>query len=74
LIRLSSKHRAGGSITTLCTCTIARRLTTIRVITFGFSKEHRPDLKQLVHSRLCVDSGVPICSKFDNGNEKPQGD
>jgi transposase len=39
------------------------------VITFGFSKEHRPDLKQLVHSLLCVDGGVPISSKYDNGNQ-----
>jgi transposase len=39
------------------------------VITFGFSKEHRPDLKQLVHSLLCVDAGIPIYSKCENGNE-----
>jgi transposase len=39
------------------------------VITFGFSKEHRPDLKQLVHSLLCVDEGIPIYSKCENGNE-----
>ncbi len=25
------------------------------VITAGFSKAHRPDLKQIVHSLLCVD-------------------
>jgi transposase len=39
------------------------------VITYGFSKEHRPDLKQLVHSLLCVDHGIPIWSKCENGNE-----
>lgn len=39
------------------------------VITFGFSKEHRPDLKQLVHSLLCVEGGIPIASKYENGNE-----
>ena len=39
------------------------------VITFGFSKDHRPDLKQLVHSLLCVDGGIPIYSKCQNGNE-----
>jgi len=39
------------------------------VITFGFSKDHRPDLKQLVHSLLCVDSGIPIYSKCEDGNE-----
>ena len=38
-------------------------------ITFGFSKDHRPDLKQLVHSLLCVDAGIPIYSKCENGNE-----
>jgi transposase len=39
------------------------------VIRFGFSKGRRPDLKQLVHSLLCVDSGIPILSKYENGNE-----
>ena len=39
------------------------------IITFGFSKDHRPDLKQLVHSLLCVDAGIPIYSKCENGNE-----
>ncbi|MBM3299766.1 MAG: IS1634 family transposase [Deltaproteobacteria bacterium] len=39
------------------------------VVTFGFSKAHRPDLKQLVHSLLCVDAGIPIYSKCENGNE-----
>lgn len=38
------------------------------VITFGFSKDHRPDLKQLVHSLLCVDAGIPIYSQCENGN------
>jgi len=38
------------------------------VMTFGFSKDHRPDLKQLVHSLLCVDDGIPIYSKCENGN------
>jgi transposase len=39
------------------------------VITFGFSKAHRPDLKQLVHSLLCVDHGIPISSKCYDGNK-----
>jgi len=39
------------------------------VITFGFSKDHRPDLKQLVQSLLCVDGGIPIYSKYEDGNE-----
>jgi transposase len=38
-------------------------------ISFGFSKDHRPDLKQLVHSLLCVDAGIPIYAKCENGNE-----
>ena len=38
-------------------------------ITFGFSKDHRPDLKQLVHSLLCVDAGIPIYSRCEDGNE-----
>jgi transposase len=38
------------------------------VITFGFSKDHRPDLKQLVHSLLCVDAGIPVFSQCENGN------
>ena len=39
------------------------------VITYGFSKDHRPDLKQLVHSVLCVDHGIPIHSKIEDGNK-----
>ena len=39
------------------------------VITHGFSKDHRPDLKQVVHSLLCVDHGIPIYSKLMDGNE-----
>ena len=39
------------------------------MITYGFSKDHRPDLKQLVHSLLCVDHGIPIWSKCESGNE-----
>lgn len=39
------------------------------VITHGYSKKHRPDLKQLVQSLLCVDYGIPIYSKVVDGNE-----
>jgi transposase len=39
------------------------------VITNGFNKDHRPDLKQIVHSLLCVDHGIPIRSKLENGNK-----
>ena len=38
------------------------------VITRGFNKDHRRDLKQIVHSLLCVDRGVPVSAKL-NGNE-----
>lgn len=39
------------------------------VITNGFSKGHRPDLKQLVLSLLCVDHGIPIGMLVSDGNE-----
>jgi len=39
------------------------------VITNGFSKGHRPDLKQLVLSLLCVDHGIPIGMLVVDGNE-----
>lgn len=39
------------------------------VITRGFNKDHRPDLKQIVHSLLCVDRGIPVAAKLVNGNE-----
>jgi transposase len=37
-------------------------------ITYGFSKQKRPDLKQIVHSLLCVDHGIPIYMKTESGN------
>jgi transposase len=39
------------------------------VITHGFNKDHRPDLKQIVHSLLCVDHGIPISRKMVDGNK-----
>ncbi len=39
------------------------------VITNGYSKGHRPDLKQIVQSILCVDHGIPIGFSMLNGNE-----
>jgi len=39
------------------------------VITNGFSKGHRPDLKQLVLSLLCVDHGIPVGMLICDGNE-----
>jgi len=38
------------------------------LITHGFSKDKRPDLKQLIHSLLCVDDGIPIYTKCEDGN------
>jgi transposase len=37
-------------------------------ITYGYSKDHRPDLKQFVLSTLCVDRAVPIWGKPEDGN------
>ena len=38
------------------------------LITHGFSKDKRPDLKQLIHNLLCVDDGIPIYTKCEDGN------
>jgi transposase len=38
------------------------------VITRGNSKDHRPDLKQLVQNVLCVDYGIPIYTQMLDGN------
>lgn len=37
-------------------------------ITFGHSKDHRPDLKQFLVSMLCVDGNVPVFGKTEDGN------
>jgi transposase len=37
-------------------------------VTYGYSKDKRPDLKQFVLSTLCVDRAVPIWGQFDDGN------
>jgi transposase len=37
-------------------------------VTYGYSKDKRPDLKQFVLSTLCVDRAVPIWGKCDDGN------
>src|SRR5207244_6524921 len=37
-------------------------------ITYGYSKDKRPDLKQFVFSLLCVDRAVPIWGKPEDGN------
>src|SRR5438132_572994 len=37
-------------------------------ITYGYSKDKRPDLKQFVFSTLCVDRAVPLWGKPEDGN------
>ena len=37
-------------------------------ITFGHSKDHRPDLKQFMTELLCVERGVPIFGRTLDGN------
>lgn len=38
------------------------------IITNGFSKDHRPDLKQFMTELLCVDRGVPVFGQTLDGN------
>ena len=38
------------------------------IITWGHSKDHRPDLKQFMTELLCVDRGVPIFGRTLDGN------
>ena len=38
------------------------------IITFGHSKDERPDLKQFMTELLCVDRGVPIFGRTLDGN------
>jgi transposase len=37
-------------------------------VTYGYSKDNRPDLKQFVLSTLCVDRAVPMWGKPEDGN------
>jgi transposase len=37
-------------------------------VTYGYSKDKRPDLKQFVLSTLCVDRAVPMWGKPEDGN------
>jgi transposase len=37
-------------------------------VTYGYSKDKRPDLKQFVLSMLCVDRAVPLWGKPEDGN------
>src|SRR6266487_390234 len=37
-------------------------------LTYGYSKDKRPDLKQFVFATLCVDRAVPLWGKPEDGN------
>lgn len=37
-------------------------------ITYGYSKDKRPDLKQFMVSMLCVEGNIPISGKMQDGN------
>ena len=37
-------------------------------ITYGYSKDKRPDLKQFLVSMLCVDRNIPILGTTTDGN------
>jgi transposase len=37
-------------------------------ITYGYSKDKRPDLKQFMISMLCIEGNIPISGKMQNGN------
>lgn len=37
-------------------------------ITYGYSKDHRPDLKQFMLSMLCVEHSIPILGETHDGN------
>jgi len=37
-------------------------------LTYGYNKDHRPDLKQFIFSLLCVEKDIPIHQKMYDGN------
>ena len=37
-------------------------------LTYGYSKDHRPDLKQFIFSLLCAEKNIPIYCKTEDGN------
>jgi transposase len=41
-------------------------------ITYGYSKDKRPDLKQFMVSMLCVEGNIPISGKMQNGNSSDE--
>ena len=41
-------------------------------ITYGYSKDKRPDLKQFMVSMLCVEGNIPISGKMQDGNSSDE--
>lgn len=41
-------------------------------ITYGYSKDKRPDLKQFMVSMLCVEGNIPISGKMQSGNSSDE--
>ena len=41
-------------------------------VTYGHSKDKRPDLKQFMVSMLCVEGNIPISGKMQNGNSSDE--
>jgi hypothetical protein len=47
---------------------VKQQIVDMAQVTYGYSKDRRPDLKQFVLSTLCVDRAVPIWGKPEDGN------
>ena len=41
-------------------------------ITYGYSKDKRPDLKQFMISMLCVEGNIPLSGKMQDGNSSDE--
>lgn len=41
-------------------------------VTYGYSKDKRPDLKQFMVSMLCAEGNIPISGKMQNGNSSDE--
>jgi transposase len=42
-------------------------------ITYGYSKDHRPDLKQFMMNLICVGDGdIPVLMEMASGNQTKQ--
>ena len=67
-IPIQHVHHDTTSISLYGDYTMAPEHTPPFEITYGHSKDHRPDLKQFVLSLLCVSGNVPILGKITDGN------